>query len=278
MKKIKKIIEEAFRQSWNNKNSYLFLSVTIVLTFSVIGFYIIYLDSKIYNNYKYAMLESPNMSFVEYDDTNQSRIDLLKKKLDTLDNTHYYSTGEITGIDIFDTYSDEVKFTLVLKVVPNNVWAYYWGTGYRLELVDGSKKFSLKDDEVIINEKFFEFLYKTHGNKESEMSITVPGIKKLKVADVCKDFGDDKYVNEEGITHYFFYGFVTHNCVKDYDIDNKKLVIYSADSKKIEEYSKDLGLVVYSSYNDKVNMNKDIISSIEQKKSNTNCNYDDSGD
>lgn len=260
------IINVACHQAWNNKKNYIFLSVTIVLTFSIIGFYMIYNDSNIYNKYKTIMRESSRIVFVNYDKTEQNKVNLLLSKLEKLENTHYYLTSEFTDITLFDNKVEHVNFKLIAKVVPNNVWAYYWGSGYRVEMIDGDKGFSLKDDEIIVCESLYKLI---NGNRKNDEDIflNLSSGKKLKITNVCRDFSkNNKVVDENGVISYYFYGFISDKCLENIESVNDKIVIYSVNVTEIEEYARNLGLAFSSYYDEKQEMNKEIIDSIEIKE------------
>lgn len=260
------IIRDAFHQAWNNKKNYTFLSVTIILTFSIIGFYMIYNDSQIYNTYKNVQKESRNIAFVQYDKTDQNKVALLLSKLNEMENTYYYLTSEYTGISIYDKLSQNVSFRLIAKIIPNNVWAYYWGNGYRAELLDGSKSFSLKNDEVIICESLYELL-KGSENSDGELFLEISPTQKLKVKNVCYDFGtNNKVIDENGNITYYFYCLISDECLENKATINPEIVVYSENVCEVESYATDLGLRFSSFYREKLEMNEKILSSIEIKK------------
>lgn len=266
MRYILNIMKTACRQAWNNRKNYIFLSVTIVLTFSIIAFYMTYNDSEIYNTYKYTMKESSKIAFVQYEKNERNKRDLLLAKLDSLEDTHYYLASEVQGITLFDKEDQRVSFKLMAKVVPNHVWAYYWNSGCRAELIDGSKSFDLKNDEIIICESLYR-LIKDQRDKNGDLFLNLSHDKKLKVADVCADFdAEHKTVDENGEISYFFYGFVSDSCVTNRETVNDEVVIYSASVAEIEAYAADLGLRFSSHYNEKQDMNREITNLIEIKR------------
>ena len=257
---------EACRQAWKNRKSYILLSVTIVISFTIIGFYMVYLDSDIYNTHKYIMAESSKVAYVEYEETEEAKIKALKYKLSGMQDTHYYETSEIIGFDILNGLSEDARFVLNVNVIPNEVWGYYGGPGIRVEMSDGNKTLHVEDDEIIISESFDKILNKFKNVKKDGKIDLLYG-KQLKVSGVFKDYFDSADYEFEGENKLFHcYAFVSENTAKGLETINKRLIIYSSNVPEIENYAKDLALRFSSFYDDKKTMNEEIIASIEIKK------------
>ena len=261
-----KTVYEGCKQAKKNSKSYMFLSVTIVLTFSIIGFYMAYNDSNIYNMYKNIMKESSNVAFVQYDNGDENKIDLFCDKLDSMTDTHYYLTSEVTGITLFDNKIDGVNIKLILRVIPNNAWAYYWASGYRAELVNGETNFHINKNEIIVCESLYR-LIESSNKSEDGLYLNLTHDKKMKVVDACKDWDEyDRIEQENGEETYFFYALVSQDSVEDMEKINGQIVVYSQEIEQVERYAKDLELP-FSSYSyEKQEMNKKITESIEIKK------------
>ena len=50
-----------------NKKNYVFLSVTIIISFSALGIYMFYSDSSIFNEHKEILNVSSKVAFIEYE-------------------------------------------------------------------------------------------------------------------------------------------------------------------------------------------------------------------
>lgn len=223
------IIREACRQAWRNKKSYIFLSVTMILTFTIIGFYMVYNDSKIFNKYKNTMSQSSKIAFVQYNEDDYSKVQLFVSKLNEMKDTHYYFTSEVQGISLYE--SENIKVVLNLNTVPNNVWAYYWGDGYRAKSLNGNKRFSLKNDEIIITNSLYKLL-ESNIDETGKLYINISQDKSLKVADICEDsIVFDTIVNEDNVVTYYFNALVSNDCIKDMyneirdSIEIKKIIL-----------------------------------------------------
>ena len=66
IKSLIRIIKDAGKMVVVNIREYALLSVTIIISFSALGIYMLYTDSSIFNEYKDALKVSSKVAFVSY--------------------------------------------------------------------------------------------------------------------------------------------------------------------------------------------------------------------
>lgn len=62
-----------------NKKNYVFLSVTIIISFSALGIYMFYSDSSIFNEHKEILNVSSKVAFIEYENKDIEKVKVLEK-------------------------------------------------------------------------------------------------------------------------------------------------------------------------------------------------------
>lgn len=93
---ILKICCDAIKMVRKNLKTYVLLSVTLVISFSALGIYLIYTDSVNFNDNKEYLKVSPNIIITDYYDWDKENVKLLKKGLDKMENTYYQTSLEIS--------------------------------------------------------------------------------------------------------------------------------------------------------------------------------------
>ncbi|MCR5677681.1 MAG: ABC transporter permease [Agathobacter sp.] len=255
------MLKEALSQIWNHRKTYLLLSITVLLTFTAIGVYMILDDSIIFNKYKHIMHESHYISTVGFDRSDEAKERLLKNKIEQMSDTHYYCTEQIQGISLYDHQFENAKISLEVQVIPNHIWAYYWSLGERAEMLDGEKSFSVGENEIIICKTLSDIMDQV-GEKDY---LDVAG-KRLKVTGVMKDWSDTSAVmHDDGIDYCYVNAFVSEKTFRDLEKNNRTMIIYSPHQQEIEAYTRDLGLRYSSVYEEKEEMKKEIIRAIDSK-------------
>lgn len=91
MRRKQSIIRHAFRMAGRTIKSYGLLSVTITLTFTLLLGYLVFTDTKLYNQYKAVFAKDPNLAtYIAGLPEHDALLSKLVEKAETMENTHYY--------------------------------------------------------------------------------------------------------------------------------------------------------------------------------------------
>lgn len=276
MKMYYKIILNAILMVKKNIKDYLFLSVTIILSFSTLGIYVLYTDSDNFNENKDVLKASRNVILIDYSDYNNSKIELLEKKMEKMEDTYFYRSIEYQGISLSECMNlDNFGVVLNIHVIPNDTWGYYFYNTNRVELSNGNHHITVGTGEIVILEQLYNILCNDN-RSEDDFWITIPmkidGIdvrQKYKVADTYKS---DVHIYETDMGKSIIQCdvFVGTSAISQASFSEEgftKLTIYSKNVKEIESYAYDLGLNYSSIFSEKESIKNANITAINTEKS-----------
>lgn len=266
MKRLKKSFYNALKMLRKNIRSYVFLSVTIILSLSALLVYLVYTDSALFNEYKEIFKVSSKIAILTFDDSEtKEKKNIIMNKLGEYNDTHFYNYVE-QNIQLNQT-TDNSNLYCNLNIIPSNVWGFYFSSRERFEMLNGSKEISLNENEIIVNESFYKAIFK---DDKKEKNIEIPILKedgsskifKFKVVGICRDFSTNRiHTEKDGSVVGHVNAFVSVinfngiNLQKDCD----KMVLYSNNLKEILKIADSLQIA-----NDTVNDLKE--NAIEQSK------------
>ena len=90
MRPLRRLIHAA-QMVWRNRRRYAFLSVTIVLSFSLLLGYLLYTDSRNYNNYKEIFSRDRSIVILGTEDKSTAYWERVNRLLEKIPDTHAYS-------------------------------------------------------------------------------------------------------------------------------------------------------------------------------------------
>lgn len=123
IKSLIRIIKDAGKMVVVNIREYALLSVTIIISFSALGIYMLYTDSSIFNEYKDALKVSSKVAFVSYGREDKEKAKALENSIAKMKNSYCYISGEMSGIEMAGTGKGFSGSAVVnIHIIPNNVW------------------------------------------------------------------------------------------------------------------------------------------------------------
>ncbi len=170
-----KELQHSVRMAAKNVKSYLFLSMTVLLSFCFMLFYLIYADSVTFNNYEKALSLDPEISTLQIvslnDDGSYSASDTFKNMQsgalkvrsylshikDCRTTMTYSSIGSLTLRD---------KCTLSLSFVEDHGFAYCTAGNLYVEPLENA----LQDGEALVNQSFYDWIRESMGEEEPTVS------------------------------------------------------------------------------------------------------------
>lgn len=262
IKRIARISSEAFVMACKNYKTYIMLSVTIIFTFTFVGFFLFGVDSFIFNKYKNCLKISSKVAMASYYSNEKQKADNLKKKLNEYENTYWCETIEIrnSSKNTIIPGSDILEKSVIHIIDEKGIWGYYYNTDYiinrkdfRMELVSGEKSVHLKQGETIVNESLYKLITKiSKPQEDGYYYVDVPissGInnivERFKIVDVCRDsveIANEK--NEKSMTVELFI-VVDEKWVESLEGEQHKMTIYSEELSDVMEEIKNSGVSGY---------------------------------
>ena len=210
------VLRHAVTMVGRRLKTYAFLSVTIILSFSFLLGYLLLTDSQLYNDHKHTFSRRwGDVNIRVHDqspDTERQR--MLYEKLDTMENTQYYTAyfgdfGEMAISYDPTIYGKVPNSNLNLRsmtalFLPDYAWLNledYWAAHYagysggsEIVWLDGreTEDFTLEADQVILSEKIYRLLRLEEEAEPIFQLRTVSGINtQLRVAGYTK--ADEPY-------------------------------------------------------------------------------------
>ena len=190
------ILLHAIKMVKRNLRSYALLSITIILSFSVLLGFMVYMDSEHYNYYKkYLALDRGLLQF--YSETmSPARVTQLQEKAAQYGTTHstqYYKLGASIRTNNWQLKSGEkIAFALssLIYSVPRECWylqhsnatSKMWET-YTVTWFDGrdDKNITLEPGQIIMDDQLFLALGLSPENNEIELDMYSVGAGKGKL-------------------------------------------------------------------------------------------------
>ncbi len=249
-----RMISHAIMMVRKNIKSYMLLSVTVLISFTVMLVYLIYTDSNIYNKYR-GILGSDEEIIITGTSEGQSReLNMFIDQIENIDNTHYYFISEL----LVDNNIEGQQCEAI--VLPKYVWGLFEGeddeNGYlyntRVDIA-GKKEIRLKNDEAIVSKAEYDYLEKTQG-EEKYISLTFferegfgEFTKKYKVVDKY-EIPDGEYRNpiecSVGDPVYISDGYVLEKCASE----SRHIVIKTDNPEMVLQLIENLGMPRTSAY------------------------------
>lgn len=130
-----------------NRKKYLFLSVTITMSFMLLFLYLAITDSNIYNTYKEVLGTTDKIAIVfgtSDDKETNKRMHLLSEQLSEEDHYYiYYEQQQM--LNQYGNVNAQIQF------IPNSIWAHYvYSDNFINPVKFEEEDIQLKDDEAIV--------------------------------------------------------------------------------------------------------------------------------
>ena len=249
-----------------NIKSYMLLSITIVISFTILLGYLIYIDSSTYNEYKEVLASDPNIC-MSSDYNSIKDVQTLTNMIDeNIQDAYYYTYYSSSAV--FNIYNDlHVSITFLPRIsVPfyrENIIETdddFYLSAKEVKIIKGKEFSQLNSNEVIIDQA----LYTAFGSKELPFEMNMPvqfdngGLAdtvyyKVNVVGICEGVNDVTnhfYYNDEGNIEGVGYIYASNELIADVDRElfnsYYNIFIYSKESNKIEHYMNQLGMITYS--------------------------------
>lgn len=167
MRPLRRLIHAA-RMVWRNRRRYAFLSVTIVLSFSLLLGYLLYTDSKNYNNYKGIFARDRSIVILGTEDESTAYWERVSGRLAKIPDTHAYSllyTSLPFIGNAIDLANPEFRISgggITVEALPQQVFGLYDAVGASLEIEwrEGKERegIRLEAGEALANEALLSML------------------------------------------------------------------------------------------------------------------------
>lgn len=219
MKRLFLTLRHAALMFRRNIRSYLLLSVTIVLSFSLLLGYLGYTDTSLYNKYRYTF-SMRRGDVVIHDLYDPQRIFRLKEILEKQEGTACYYYGTDTGGSTTAHFTiegpgypegNQVSFSNTqIYYIPDHAWIDSDMVGFLndIQWLDGQREtFFLRKDEAIVNEwtyyalgldKLEEPVY-TFRMEEGTFQVKIAGIARDQSPVTFQTHGDNIYYNDNSL-------------------------------------------------------------------------------
>lgn len=198
MKKGFRILKHSLTMVGRTLRSYMLLSVTIVLSFSLLLGYLGFVDSEIYNEYKHIFQINRGILKVNDGLENTAKFDALLEKVSQMDNTCFYTVYDAGTPMMSDgRFTTDDGLTLPPRQISvfylsGYVWEFIRHTGeqYDLQWIDGREHdgVDLRQGEAILDlatfnalgldemeEPIYTFRFLTDGRERLETTVKIVG-------------------------------------------------------------------------------------------------------
>lgn len=251
---------------WRNRRSYMMLSVTIVLSFSLLLGYLLFIDSQIYNEYKEILAAERDIVMTySWDPTPAAHQDLettAKKADPALSLYQYYSDS--TTLTQYGDVKAKLYFlpessvpVYQLRTVLGNEYGHVYNYATEIKTILGQDTFRLAADEAIVNETLF-YALSPDGDLPVSMSIPVTwsdgktSYYNVRVVGVIPDYGDCSLrVNDRGTQEGQSYIYLSQSFLGSRSVEDLSSVQWitwmsTAYPTDIADYARSLNMVVHS--------------------------------
>ena len=176
------------------------LSVTIILSFSLLLGYLMFVDSSLFNDYKVLLSCDPNVVLAYSYDQNGYAHNSLSESIDDIDSSasHYMYYTSNTKLMQYDYNISAQLVFIPMGDVP--VYQYYlystdkdiYQVAKEVELIKGKDAFYLLENEAVVNESFYKTI-SPQGELPVEIDVPVTWSDesvtwvRLNIVGVCKD-------------------------------------------------------------------------------------------
>ncbi|WP_302625253.1 ABC transporter permease [uncultured Eubacterium sp.] len=261
-----------------NKKNYVFLSVTIIISFSALGIYMFYSDSSIFNEHKEILNVSSKVAFIEYENKDIEKVKVLEKKLSEMKKSYSYTSTEIEGLDVSSIWRvPSTSIIINIHIIPNNVWAYYYNLTKRVEMNNGKRNLHIQGKNIIVSQRLYD-LMKNRQDNEGNLYLKLPierdngsiNYLQFAVSGICNEQVNDWKDYSDDLLEYggYFDVFMSYDAFEEkvYGKHSYKLTMYTDYVKEIQNIAKDLGLQISSPLSEKEVMREQYISSVKIKE------------
>lgn len=167
-RRIGSVLRHAAQMVGRTLRSYMLLSVTIVLSFSLLLGYLLYTDTKLYNDYKKLFSLSRNIVMAGDPNRNASKMNALHAEAEELGDTYhmtFFAGNEQFATNLPGEDDPEKAFSTVNYIVaaPNNAWDLYlesvgdYVAPMEIHWLEGQEREGcrLEGDEALVSEGVF---------------------------------------------------------------------------------------------------------------------------
>lgn len=268
---MKMIFIHSIKMLLKNLKVYMALSITIIISFTILLGYLIFIDSECYNNNKKIFSVSPKVVLAQQEDDN-SKLKILETMMKNSGIS--YEQYDYYSFSIPQLKYESVGSTFVC--VPSNLKEVYesrtidfgsdatnlFNTPQRLKMLYGRENYALEKNEAIINNSFFEGLGLTEDDLPYEMDFllcddnTDKGRIKLSIVGVCEDgeyssvlhYDDNNKLSGE-VRIYIAQASLNGINTDDFLEKNYYSFINTESPEKVITFENQLGLINCSAYN-----------------------------
>lgn len=258
-----KQFKHAAMMLWRNRRSYMMLSVTIVLSFSLLLGYLVFMDSDLYNRYKHILAADPNLVMAyswENSPINHSALETMARKTDPDAQVYQYYRYDATLSQFGNVYA-EVTF-LPSADVPvyrlSSVWGDHYGNVYNsatpVTITQGRQSFALGEREAIVDETLFRAI---SPDGTLPVSLTIPIRWRdhsvthytVEVVGVSSRVGS-LYTDEEGTQQGQTYIYVAQSMLGERSVQELGIIqritwMYTQYPSEMMEYAQSLEMIVH---------------------------------
>lgn len=247
---------------WRNLRSYGMLSVTIVLSFSLMLGYLAFMDSDLYNQYKYILAGDPNVVMTyTWESTGHNALQAMTKKTDPDAQIYQYycydgklsQFGDIFAKITFLPYADVPVHRL--RMVLGDRYGNAYNDSVPITITQGKQSFLLEQNEAIVDETLFRSL---SPDGTLPVSLTIPiewsdlsvSYYTVEVVGVCSQQGA-LYADENGQQQGQCYIYVSQSMLGDRSVQEIGAVqwitwMYTQHPNELVDYAKSLDMVVHA--------------------------------
>ena len=251
---------------WRNRRSYAMLSVTIVLSFSLLLGYLVFVDSQLYNKYKVILSAERDIVMAYSWETNPAAHNDLEKMAHNTDASvqlYQYFTHDTT-LKQYGNVNARVTFlpngnvpVYQLRTVLLDEFGNSFNYATKTETIMGQSGFGLEADQAIVNESLF---YAISPDGLLPVSISIPTqwadgketYYKLEVVGVVRDHGDCSLsLNENGTQTGQTYIYVSQSLLGEHTAAELPVIrritwMSTQYPNEMAEYARSLNMVVHS--------------------------------
>lgn len=237
-----------------NLKSYIMLSITIILSFSLLLGYLIYSDSSLYNEYKVDLGTTPNVFVI--DASNEvlqnplAKMNLLEQKINKDDDTVCYR---------FTEQGNEFRgISYRIFLLPQNAFAFFQNFRTRY-IFNNSNRAKVSKNCAVISEELYQYM-KSEVDSKGDLYINIPITMKngktklysLLVSDTYSMNNNEKnlyYNRDSNQLEGYSAVFVSDTTFQDNEVytENTSMVIYSKRPKIVQGWLNNLDLAADAS-------------------------------
>lgn len=178
--------------------NYFLLSITAFLSFSFMFIYLLYIDSEIYNEYKWVLSLDYRVA-ISHNSNDYATMGNLKKvevQLDKIPDTHYYYNKQCLARNVYG-------LSCQVYMYPSYVWGVFEGksdgtySGYERVIVNGEYVLKIGIGEAIVSETVYNAIKEIDGKKNITLIFQdTDGKEFMKTFEIVGTYvGDSRLIN-----------------------------------------------------------------------------------